>query len=52
MIKSLNALIDTYSDLQRIINADDSKKEAEYQLKLTKTKLESMGIVTTELNPD
>ena len=48
----LNALIDSYSDLQRIINADDPKKEAEYQLKLTKAKLESMGIVTTELNPD
>lgn len=48
----LNVLIDSYSDLQRIINANNPKKEAEYQLKLTKAKLESMGIVTTELNPD
>lgn len=43
-------LIDQYADLQRILTSDDAKKETEYQLKLVKAKLESMGIVTTELD--
>lgn len=43
-------LIDRYGDLQRILTADDPKKEAEYQLKLINAKLEAMGIVTTKLN--
>lgn len=43
-------LIDTYADLQRILTADDPKKEAEYQLKLTAAKLEAMDIVTTKLD--
>lgn len=48
----LTILIDQYADLQRILKSDNSKKEAEYQLKLVKAKLESMGIVTTELDID
>ncbi len=46
----IDNLIDEYSSIQRIIAADNPKKEAEYQLKLIKAKLESMGIVTTDLN--
>ncbi|MCM1578533.1 MAG: hypothetical protein NC078_07035 [Ruminococcus sp.] len=42
--------IDKYVDLQRIVTADNPKEEAEYQLKVIKAKLESMGIVTTDLN--
>lgn len=43
-------LIDTFAILQRIVNCNDSKKEAEYQLQLVKAKLEAMGIVTSELH--
>lgn len=43
-------LIDNYMNLQRIISAPDGKKEAEYQIKGVKAKLESMGIVTEELD--
>lgn len=46
----LTILIDQYADLQRILASDDSRKETEYQLRLVKAKLESMGIVTTELD--
>lgn len=43
-------LIDTYSNLQRIKNADNVEKELDYQIKILKTKLESFGIVTTDLD--
>lgn len=46
----INNLIDIYSNLQRIKNADNSEKELEYQLTLVKAKLESFGIVTSELD--
>ena len=46
----INNLIDTYSNLQRIKNADNTEKELEYQLTLVKAKLESFGIVTSELD--
>ena len=46
----INNLIDIYSNLQRIKNADNSEKELEYQLTLVKAKLESFGIVTIELD--
>lgn len=46
----INNLIDVYSNLQRIKNADDAQKELEYQLTLVKAKLESFGIVTSELD--
>ena len=45
-------LIDKYSDLQRIKNADNLEKEVEYQLKVTKAKLESFGVVTENLDID
>ncbi len=47
----LSNLIDTYANLQRIIRSDDAKQEAEYQLQLIKAKLESFGIITSELEP-
>ncbi|MDE7416731.1 MAG: hypothetical protein K2N44_10615 [Lachnospiraceae bacterium] len=46
----INNLIDTYSNLQRIKKADDIEKELDYQLTLVKAKLESFGIVTSELD--
>ena len=42
-------LIDSFAILERIVKSNDSKKEAEYQLKLIKAKLEAMGIVTSDL---
>lgn len=45
-------LIDQFTSLQRIIHADDAKKEASYQLQFTKAKLESLGIHTTEFKID
>lgn len=42
--------IDRYVDLQRIINSDDPKAEAEHQLTAVKVVLESMGIATTPLD--
>lgn len=46
----INNLIDTYSNLQRIKNADNTEKELNYQLTIVKAKLESFGIVTTDLD--
>lgn len=45
----LHNLIDKYTDLQRIKSAVDMQKEIDYQLMITKAKLESMGIVTENL---
>ncbi|MCD8134080.1 MAG: hypothetical protein LUE19_09560 [Clostridiales bacterium] len=45
----LSNLIDSYANLQRIIKSDDAKQEAEYQLQLIKAKLESFGIITSDL---
>ena len=46
----INNLIDNYTSLQRIKKSDDAQKELEYQLKILKAKLESFGIVTTDLD--
>lgn len=46
----INHLIDSYASLQRIKNADDAEKELEYQLKILKAKLESFGIITSDLD--
>lgn len=48
----INNLIDCYASLQRIKNASDSKKELDYQIRITKAKLESFGIVTSDLDID
>lgn len=42
-------LIDEFTNLQRIKNADNPEREVEYQLKIVKAKLESCGIVTSDL---
>lgn len=46
----ISNLIDKYTDLQRIKNAADLEKEVDYQLKVTKAKLESFGIITSDLD--
>ena len=46
----INNLIDSYTSLQRIKKAADTEKELDYQLKILKAKLESFGIVTTDLD--
>ena len=40
----INNLIDIYTNLQRIKNSYDIQKELDYQLSITKAKLESFGI--------
>lgn len=45
----IDKLIDKYIDLQRIKNAEDPEKEVDYQLVVTKVKLESFGIITSDL---
>lgn len=46
----INNLIDIYTSLQRIKTAQDTQKELDYQIKVLKAKLESFGIITTELD--
>ena len=46
----ISNLIDKYTDLQRIKNATDLEKEVDYQLKVKKAKLESLGIITSDLD--
>lgn len=43
-------LIDKYTDLQRIKAAADRDKELEFQLRVTKGKLEELGVVTESFN--
>lgn len=43
-------LIDTYIDLQRIKNAVDRDAEIDYQIRTTKAKLETLGVVTENLD--
>ena len=45
----IDKLIDKYTDLQRIKQSDDPQKEVEYQLRVAKAKLESFGIITSDL---
>lgn len=45
----INNLIDKYTDLQRIKKSDNVEKEIDFQLKILKAKLESFGIITTDL---
>ena len=46
----INNLIDKYTDLQRIKTAEDSEREIDYQLRVLKAKLESSGIITSDLD--
>ena len=43
------ALMDKFSDLQRILNAEDRDEEIAYQIRVTKAKLEELGGVTEDL---
>ena len=45
----INNLIDKFTDLQRIKKSSDLEKEVDYQIKVTKAKLESFGIITEDL---
>ena len=46
----VNNLIDKYADLQRIKKAEKAvNEELEYQLKVTKAKFESFGIIIEDL---
>lgn len=42
-------LIEEYAKLQRIMKSKDREHEINYQLKITKAKLEALGIVTENL---
>lgn len=46
----ITILIDNYINLQRILSSNDMQEEAKYQLQAVKAKLESMGIVTSDLD--
>ena len=45
----IDKLIDKYTDLQRIKQSENPEKEVDYQISVVKAKLESFGIVTTNL---
>lgn len=46
----INVLIDKFTDLQRIKKAEKSiNEELNYQIIITKAKLESFGIITEDL---
>ena len=45
----IDKLIDKYIDLQRIKQSDNPEKEVDYQLRVAKAKLESFGIITSDL---
>ena len=45
----IDKLIDKYTDLQRIEKSDNQQKEVQYQLRVTRAKLESFGIITSDL---
>ncbi len=47
--EQITLLIDEYSKLQRILASDDMKTEIDYQLRVTKAKLESMGVQVEQL---
>lgn len=46
----INNLIDCYTSLQRIKTAADTQKELDYQIRVLKAKLESFGIITSDLD--
>ena len=48
--EQITMLIDNYTDLQRILTAEDQNKEILYQIKATKAKLAALGISTEDLD--
>lgn len=47
--EQIAALIDIYTDLQRIQNAEDRDKEIRTQMLKARAKLEALGVVTEDL---
>ncbi len=47
--EQIAALIDIYTDLQRIQNAEDRDKEIRTQMLKARAKLEALGVVTENL---
>ena len=47
--EQITTLIEEYAKLQRIKTAPDRDNELEYQIRITKAKLEAIGVVTEEL---
>ena len=45
----IHNLIDKFTDLQRIKGAADMQKELDYQMMITKAKLEAMGVMAENL---
>lgn len=45
-------MIDIYTDLQRILKAEDREKELRNQLRKAKAKLEALGIVAENITID
>ena len=45
-------MIDVYTDLLRILKAEDRDKEIQNQLRKAKAKLEALGVVVDELTID
>ena len=48
--EQITMLIDSYTNLQRIMVAADMEKEVAYQLKIAKAKLEVFGVSTEDLD--
>jgi len=48
----INQIIEEYAKLQRIINAEDPKKEAMTQKRFVEAKLQAFGVVTEKLEID
>lgn len=43
------ALIDKFTELQRIKSAEDKEKEVDYQIKIVCAKLQALGVTTEDL---
>lgn len=47
--EQMTLLIEEYSKLQRILKSADRDEELQYQLKITRAKLEALGVVVENL---
>lgn len=48
----IKELVDQYTNLQRIKNAEDPQKEISNQMKVLEVKLQAFGIVTQDIQLD
>ncbi|MCH5348737.1 MAG: hypothetical protein J1E40_05390 [Oscillospiraceae bacterium] len=48
----ISVLIDMYTNLQRIQKSDNKDKEIANQIKIVKSKLESFGVVISDIELD